>query len=65
MDLLEELIVHSALPLTTTESCGGTAGQVPNNVYGWGRIDAWAAYLHAQIARNEHHAFLPVIANNR
>ncbi len=65
VDLLEELIVHSALPLTTTESCGGTVGQVPNNVYGWGRIDAWAAYLHAQIARNEHRAFLPVIANNR
>lgn len=65
VDLLEELITHSALPLTTLEPCGGTAGQVPNNVYGWGRIDAWAAYVHAQIVRSEHHAFFPVITKSK
>ncbi len=41
---LQALIERSAVPLTTTETCGGTAGQVPNNVYGWGRIDALRAY---------------------
>ncbi len=41
---LQALIERSAVPLTTTETCGGTAGQVPNNVYGWGRVDALRAY---------------------
>ncbi len=41
---LQTLIERSALPLATTESCGGTTGQVPNNTYGWGRIDALRAY---------------------
>ena len=30
---------------TTTEGCGGDpSNAVPNNTFGWGRIDAWAAY---------------------
>lgn len=62
VDLLESLITHSALPLTTSENCGGTAGRVPNHVYGWGRIDAWSAYLQVQFLRSEHHAFIPLAA---
>jgi subtilisin family serine protease len=47
----ETLIESTALALTTTESCGGVAGStVPNNTYGYGRIDALAA---VQRARNE------------
>jgi len=42
---LETLIETTATPLTTTQTCGGVPGtQVPNNTFGWGRVDAWAAY---------------------
>ena len=38
---IESLIEQNALPLTTLENCGGVPGsQIPNNTYGWGRIDA-------------------------
>ena len=42
---IEALIEHTAVPRTTTENCGGLPGsQVPNNTYGWGRINALAAF---------------------
>jgi uncharacterized repeat protein (TIGR01451 family) len=45
VDSLENLIEQSALPLYTTEGCGGdTPTSHPNHTYGWGRVDAWAAY---------------------
>jgi subtilisin family serine protease len=45
VDLLETIITRSALPQTTTNGCGGLPiAAIPNNTYGWGRIDAWAAY---------------------
>jgi subtilisin family serine protease len=47
VDLLEAIIADTALGITTAENCGGTGGQIPNNVYGYGRIDALAAYLEA------------------
>ena len=41
---IEDIIEQSAVQKTTTEACGGdTNTQVPNNTYGWGRIDALAA----------------------
>ncbi|MGW8224603.1 MAG: S8 family serine peptidase [Anaerolineales bacterium] len=44
---LEDLIEGSALPLTTTQTCGGVPGSsIPNNTYGWGRIDAQKALSH-------------------
>lgn len=44
VDRIEEIIQQAAVPLTTTEGCGGDApDQVPNNTFGWGRIDALAA----------------------
>jgi len=44
VDTIEEIIEQTAVPRTTTAGCGGdSASQVPNNVYGWGRIDALAA----------------------
>lgn len=48
VDQLEALIEQTALPLTApSESCGGVPGtQVPNNTFGWGRIDAWNAFQH-------------------
>ena len=48
VDAIENVIEHSALGKTTSQGCGGdSATAVPNNVYGWGRIDALAAYQQA------------------
>jgi serine protease AprX len=48
VDRLEDIIEQSAVRKTTTEGCGGDSStQVPNNTYGWGRIDALAAVLLA------------------
>jgi subtilisin family serine protease len=44
VDQIEEIIRKTAVPLTGGPTCGGVPGsQVPNNTYGWGRIDAMAA----------------------
>ena len=44
VDTIEDVIRRSAKPLTSTKGCGGdTSTDVPNNVFGWGRIDALAA----------------------
>lgn len=41
---VEQLIRQNALPFGASESCGEVPGEaIPNNVYGWGRIDAWSA----------------------
>ena len=40
VDAIEQLIASTALPLTTSQTCGGVPGsQVPNNTYGYGRVD--------------------------
>jgi len=45
VDGLEDIIEQTAVPLTTNQRCGDDGPtDVPNNVYGWGRIDALAAY---------------------
>jgi len=45
VDAIEALIERSAVPRTTSQICGGVPGyQIPNNTYGWGRVDAWNAY---------------------
>ena len=45
VDAIEAAMKQTALPKTTTQSCGGVAaGSVPNNTAGYGRIDALAAY---------------------
>lgn len=44
VDRIEDIIEQSAVKKTTTEACGGdTNTQVPNNTFGWGRIDALSA----------------------
>ncbi len=44
IEQLEELLRKTALPLTSSQTCGGVPGsQIPNNVSGWGRIDVKAA----------------------
>ena len=44
VDAIEDRLRDTALPLTTSQQCGEIPGsQVPNNTYGWGRVDAWSA----------------------
>jgi serine protease AprX len=46
VDEIEKIIETSAIPLTSGQTCGGVPGStIPNNTYGWGRVDAWAAIL--------------------
>lgn len=41
VEQIESIIEKSALPRQAAESCGGISGnEIPNNTYGWGRIDA-------------------------
>jgi serine protease AprX len=43
------IISASAKATTTTQTCGGVAGTaIPNNTFGWGLIDAYAAIRLAQ-----------------
>ena len=48
VDLLESLITQSAAPVSVnawTLCSGVPLAPLPNNYYGWGRIDAWSAFL--------------------
>lgn len=45
---LRELILASALPKTSSQGCGGLGPtEVPNHVYGHGRVDAYQAVIAA------------------
>jgi subtilisin family serine protease len=39
----EKLMTRTARHLKTTETCGGTAGLVPNNTYGYGLLNLYHA----------------------
>ena len=44
VDATETLLEEYAAPRTSTQDCGGIPGsQIPNNTYGWGRLDIFAA----------------------
>ncbi len=48
VDNVESILEQTALARTTTQTCGGVPGtSIPNNTYGWGRIDALAAVNEA------------------
>jgi hypothetical protein len=49
VETIEAILMQSAVPLTLSEDCGGIAGRTrPNNSSGWGRVNAWNAYLLAK-----------------
>ena len=38
---IELILTSTAVPRTSSETCGGVPGsEIPNNTYGWGRVDA-------------------------
>ncbi len=44
VDTIRELIQQTAVPIASGQSCGGTGpSDIPNNVFGFGRVDALAA----------------------
>lgn len=48
VEVIESIIENTAVPKTSDQECNGTPGDViPNNTYGYGRIDAVAAIEEA------------------
>ena len=48
VDIIEDIIESTAVPKTSNQDCGDISGTiVPNNTYGYGRIDALAAVEEA------------------
>jgi subtilisin family serine protease len=46
VDAIETILRETAVPLTTSQGCGGDGPtDVPNHVFGYGRIDALAPIL--------------------
>jgi subtilisin family serine protease len=44
-----DVITHSAKATTSTQTCGGVSGSsIPNNTFGYGLIDAYAAVIRGQ-----------------
>ncbi len=57
VEAIEGLIQRSAVPLYTTDGCGGdTLSSRPNHTYGWGRVDALRALQSA------YQFFLPMLS---
>lgn len=62
VDATETLLQQTARHLTTTQGCGGdSATAVPNNVYGYGRIDVLAAYNAYAMPAQPFIYYFPVI----
>lgn len=50
VEIIEHILEQTAVPRTTDQECGGIPGtEIPNNTYGYGRIDVLAA-VQAAIA---------------
>lgn len=62
VDFTESLLEKTAVGLTTMEGCGGdTPTLIPNNVYGYGRLDILAAYNYMASTPRPFGVFLPFI----
>jgi serine protease AprX len=70
VEIIENILETTAVPLKTTETCGGLKQDtVPNFTYGYGRIDALAAVKKAQqwsatsLIESENEAIVKVFPN--
>ncbi|MFO7663152.1 MAG: S8 family serine peptidase [Chloroflexota bacterium] len=66
VDLLEQAITQTALPLVSNRGCSGDSNTaVPNHVFGWGRIDAQTALQYVVPVENLYkwEWYLPVQTN--
>jgi subtilisin family serine protease len=62
VDRLEQLIQDTAVPQYSNEGCGNDGpDSVPNNAYGWGRIDACKAASKAGLEAYCYESFLPFL----
>jgi subtilisin family serine protease len=64
-DAIKRTFMRTAVRRTAGTNCGNVATVVPNNTYGWGRIDVWAAHngapgatldVDASVSANQYHA---------
>ncbi len=54
-DAISYIIMATAVPMTTPQNCGDINGsEIPNNTYGWGRVNALAAvqYNYGELFAN-------------
>jgi hypothetical protein len=64
VDTIEWLIRRTAKPMQSNQHCGGVNGMtIPNNTYGWGRIDALSAVRAAQAWRPRSNSIREKIAD--
>jgi serine protease AprX len=64
VDMLEQAITQTALPLPSNRGCGGDSNAaVPNHVFGWGRIDAQGAFRYVVPVEDLYEWYLPFQAN--
>jgi subtilisin family serine protease len=62
VDALEQAIMESAVPLYTSQGCGGDEpDSLPNHVYGWGRIDAKKAHEAVGGTAERYISFMPIL----
>jgi serine protease AprX len=55
IEATEYTITQTGVPRTTSQTCGGIPGtQVPNNTYGWGRLDIFSAVSAALLVPKLH-----------
>lgn len=61
---IESTIISTPLARTTTQDCGGSGSNIPNNVYGYGIIDAFAAVNAVLALPVELIDFKAIVKNN-
>ncbi len=57
VDILEEIIESTAVPISVLDTCGDSSGTVPDAFQGFGRINALAAVEMAAMFTNTHDVF--------
>lgn len=62
VEAIEQILAETAVPLTTNQGCGGDGlDDIPNNVFGHGRVDALAAA--SRVIPKKFDVYIPHITN--